>query len=307
MTLISVFLSVLSYYCIEKNDWFSSAKFVSVSLPLIIVFGTITFLYPNNPFNKSLSLYDDESYAIGNYADEYNNKIREAQFNSSNCFITIGNNMEDYNWSGCLQLSDTKKNILLIGDSHAAQFSQSLQEQIGDLLNIMELNAGIVFPFKNPKGQPESVKLINRFYNEFLPDHIDELDVVILSLHWPMYRNPQIGYSKKELLKSYTEFLNYFKNKGVSVLVIGQQESYTIAFSKIIMLQKTLAKDNVNPFINKYIDAETNRDMEWLKENTPNSQYIDIYDLEEVVKLNDEGVPYMVDKITIVRWERIKL
>lgn len=294
MTLISILLSVFSYYLVEKNSWFSSIKFVKISLPLILVLGFITFKYPENNFSKSISLYDSETYKTGNYASYYNQNIREQQFNSSGCFVTIGDKKEDYNWQDCLQIDDFKKNVLLIGDSHAAQFSQSLQEKLGDSINLMEFNMGISFPFQPAKGQKESVKLIDKFYAEFLPLNIEKIDLVVLSLHWPMHSNPQIDYSKQDLIIAYKEFLNYFKRNGVKILVIGQQESYTIAFSKIILLQKLLDKDN--HFINRYIDIETKKDMEWVLEHTPRLQLLDIYNLDNIEKIDSVGVPYMVDK-----------
>lgn len=296
MFVLSILLSIISYYYVEMNNWFQSIRFVAIGTFIVLVLGVVMFKFPSNPLSRSVSLYNDYAYTIANYTQKYNDNIRQKQFNANDCFITIGDSYEEYNFQGCLELSKFKKNVLIVGDSHAAQFSQSLREQLPTNVNMLELSAGISFPFLNPKGKSESVKLINELYASFLPKNIDQLNLVVLSVHWPMHLNPKIAYSEKEILQEYNLFLSYFKDRSIPVLVIGQQETYIIDFSKVAVIKNTFGSDSSDDFYYKYLDNRSKKYYDIIKSVTPEDSYIDIYEIENMPKINSKGIPYMVDK-----------
>ena len=296
MFVLSILLSIMSYYYVEINKWFQSTRFVVIGTFLVVVLGIVMFKFPSNILSRSISLYDDYAYTIGNYRAEYYDNIREKQFNSNGCFITIGDTYEEYNFLDCLTLNESKKNVLILGDSHAAQFSQSLREQLPAKINMLEMSAGISFPFLKPKGKPESVKLINELYDRFLLENIDYLNLVVLSVHWPMHLNAKIAYSEKEILQEYSLFLSYFKDRGIPILVIGQQETYIIDFSKIEVIKNTFGSDSSDDFYNKYLDNISKKYNDMIKSITPEDSYVDVYKIENMPKISSVGIPYMVDK-----------
>lgn len=301
MIAISLVLATLTYYLIEQNRTTASVRFVVLTCPVVLLFSLVSFLYPDNKINKSLSLYSKESYALGNYAFKYDAEIREKQYNPKRCFITIGDAISDYDFKECLSVEKGKKNILLIGDSHAAQFSQSLREALPGDCHLLEISAGMTFPFQPAKGQASTKALVDQFYKEYLAKLSGDIDLVVFSVHWPMYRNPEIGYSLDELATGYKRFLAFFSEKGIPVLVIGQNRNYEMHFSKMAVINRTFG-DRDHPDFDRYEDKITKEMYLWAKKRTPAESYIDIYDLVGFPKFAPDDTPYMVDNNHFSKW-----
>lgn len=296
MFAISFGLAAASYYLIETNRRFANVKFVGLALPVVMAACALLFLKPDHALIRTASIYDDKAYEIGNYGQFYDYNVRPNQYNSACCFVTVGDTFEQYKFGDCLTINPSKKNVLLLGDSHAAQFSQSFREMLPDSVHLLELSAGFTLPFPKPRGQESTVALVNAFYDDFLPENAKSLDLVVVSVHWPMHLNPQIGYSKTELLQGYAQMLSVFKALDVPVLVIGQHESYVLDYAKIVVLQQTFSTASDTLYAEKYKETYVAQYRDMIKEATPKGHFLDIYELPGLQKLSKDNVPYMVDK-----------
>ncbi|MGZ9675088.1 SGNH hydrolase domain-containing protein [Flavobacterium sp. GNP001] len=213
------------------------------------------------------------------------------QYNPCGCYIDGGTSIKSYKKEECLKISTTKRNILLIGDSHSAQYSKSFRENLKDE-NIIEVSAGFTFPFIDAIGKDDSKRLMNFLYSDFLPEQYKNIDIVVFSVHWPMYQYNLIDYSKEELKIKMLQLIKYYEDKRIKFIVLGQTESYLLPFPRIIAITKANEKANYDRYINK----ETSDLNNYLKSFKPKKNYIDIYNLKGIKKFDSKNkIPYMFD------------
>ena len=204
-TLVLIIVSVLSAYLsfrfIEKNKKLSNIYFALISTGTIAIISSLIFVKPD--LVSGISIYQNYKFQIADYENKYKENGKEQQFNPCHCFITNGQNINEYDFKKCLKISETKKNILLIGDSHSAQYSSSFRN-LSDV-NLMEASAGYVFPFPKSKGKKDTKKLMGFIFNQFIPKNHQKIDLVIISAHWLMKNNPNLAYSDEEIKKGISE------------------------------------------------------------------------------------------------------
>ncbi|SEW15512.1 acyltransferase family protein [Kaistella antarctica] len=288
LILLSVFSAFISYRFVENNKRIATLKYISISMVAILATCAVLYKYPSNFLTQKISLYNNKNYEIGNFKGEYIKNSKDAQFNPCNCFITNNQELKEYDFSNCLEINANKPNVLLLGDSHAAQFSASLRHL--KQYNIMEASAGYAFPLIETRGKKDSQLLMNYIYGKFLPLNSKKIDLVIISAHWLMKDNANLNYTldeiKQQLLQT-TAFLN--RNK-IKYLIIGQTEYYTLDYPRIVML-KNLGR-NENEFVN-----EKGLEMNiFLKKIVPAENYIDIYRSSNLIHFDqNKEMPYMFD------------
>lgn len=285
LILVSVLSAVISFYFVEKKKIFASGTFLILSTILIALLSAVLFLKPKTA--SQLSVYRDKKYAIGEYFTNYSKK-KEFQFNPCNCFISDKKTLSDYDNTKCLKLSDTLKNVMLIGDSHAAQYSSSLREK--KQFNIIEADAGFTFPFLNARGRANTIPLNHFIFNDFMPKNHQKIDLVIFSAHWLMNENPYVNYSEDQIKSGLQELIKYFHKYEIKYLVIGQSESYTLPYPRIAMLMQLGRKEK------EFVNPKALWFNNMVKQIIPKENYIEIYNSKEIDHLNkDKTVPYMID------------
>lgn len=292
MTISSILLAVVSYYFVEKNKKIASPKFVFVSIVPIALIGLLLFKYPNNAFISNYKVYSDELNTIGNFSYNYKQFARLEQFNPCNCFLTSNKEYQYYDESKCFTIDTNKINVLLLGDSHAAQFSKSFRTKLPEHYNVLEVSAGFILPFEGAQGRKESEVLINKFYSELLPKNSDHIDKVLISVHWILNskngKNISLSQLKDEILKT----IDLFESKGIDVIFIGQSESYIIEFPRVVFIHLFGGK----PY-SEFIDPKSQQINDYLKSFIPAEKYIDIYELPSISKYDAKNqMPYMIDK-----------
>lgn len=285
---LSLLFSVFSYYWIEKGKYFSNIKNLFFSLFFVVGFALFYKIYPNNFISNSTRILNNDLEYLANF--DYN---KEEQFNSCGCFVTEGELYQKYNHEKCLIIDDYKKNLLLIGDSHSAQFSKSIRQKLSNEYNVLELSAGYTMPFPNPKGYEASKELMNYFFNDFLPKNHQYLDKVIISVHWYNYDNSKIGYSREELIEKINELKKLLNKYKIDYTILGQSESYILPFPKIKFLDKLYSSD----FENEYLDLKSKEINDVVKSHFSNKRYIDIYKIKGIIKSDEINKNlYMMDK-----------
>jgi peptidoglycan/LPS O-acetylase OafA/YrhL len=98
------------------------------------------------------------------------------------CFLgPKTNDFRYFNQAGCLGLSDTKENWLLIGDSQAADLWAGLSD-VNPEINLMQGTASGCKPLLDLKGERRCTDLMRFLFADFIPKR--RFDVILVSARW---------------------------------------------------------------------------------------------------------------------------
>lgn len=128
--------------------------------------------------------------ATGGLAARYPEQVRQlanfrydpnGPFRSGQCFISRA--FSDTPWVSpdCLRLDTARRNFLLVGDSHAAQYWAGLSAVFPDI-NFLQVTASGCTPTLGTGGAPRCRSVLDQAYLDFLPNH--RLDGVIIAAKW---------------------------------------------------------------------------------------------------------------------------
>lgn len=280
MILLSIGSAYLSYTFIETQKVITTVKFSIVST-LIIGFLSISLFFKPD-LVRPISIYQSDKFKIGDFTSRYISSEKEKQFNECGCFESI----ERFNKLNCMSISPSKPNILLFGDSHAAHFSASLRKL--KQYNILQASAGFTLPFIKSNGTELSFQVINYVDSDFLIDN--KVDLVIISASWIMRNNPNIGYSEEKVLKEITSMLKFFTDRKIKYIFVGQSETYSLSYPKILML-KHFEKDE-----KEFIEPATDVLHKKIKMIVDRNHYVDIYNSSLIEHYDSiSKTPYMFD------------
>lgn len=290
--IIGVFLSIvfgfISYFFIEKK-WSLSFKKTILFTALFLSFSYTCASINITKFWLPERMVDlDKYHSYGDSIDgnrQFGNEART-------CFLTSGvgrNNFKDYTVDSCLNASSTKKNILLVGDSHAAEFYESMTDVFKES-NIMQTTASGCMPLINTQGAPRCTEAIKQVLTNYIYKY--DIDTVIISANWIDHKG-----SMDKLYSDIVSTNNVLKSKVKNVYFIGQSKNFKLPFYRIAQIDKPER-------ISEYIEKNSADLNSYLMSKLANSEvkYIDIYDFEcDKNKTNcqyfdDNGSPYMFDK-----------
>ena len=102
-------------------------------------------------------------------------------FRNGLCFISRAFSDTPTVSPACLRLDATRKNFLLVGDSHAAQYWAGLSTVFPDI-NFLQVTASGCTPTLGRGGAPRCRSVVDRAYLDFIPNH--RLDGVIIAAQW---------------------------------------------------------------------------------------------------------------------------
>ncbi|MFH3046138.1 MULTISPECIES: acyltransferase family protein [Klebsiella] len=273
---ISITLGFLSFHYLEN---FFKRKTKALILSTI----TFTFLF------LMLSMLDVSKYWIDNRAvelDKYKNytktDVNKHQFGMDigNCFLTSDNDSPFD--SKCTMTSKVKKNILLIGDSHAAQMAGSMRKAFNNY-NVLQATASGCMPVVDSVGEQRCTKLLNYIYNDFLKKN--KVDYIFISAFWSA--NKDVDFYKK-LAKTLNNIT------GTKVFIVGQTKSFSMPFYKIAQKIPESDIDKLTQLQSRDVNEELKRFL-----SRTGVSYIDIYNENCNGKtcryFNDNGVPMFFD------------
>ncbi|WP_447769501.1 acyltransferase family protein [Sphingobacterium faecium] len=279
--IVSFICACISFYTIESNKKFNQIRFTLVTAISIAILAAIMMLFPYD----QLKINKEIEY-LTNYNTNYRKHHLPFQFRKGVCHLDIDNTFSQYDFDICANIAPSKKNILLLGDSHAGVFAQSLKEQLEKQdINLLQATVSTSYPLLDTKGPKASCELIDYMYQKFIPENAKHIDEVILVGFWGSQQYPD------ETLKlKLQKVIQYFKEKNITLKMIGQTPSYSIIFPNILALKiknSTVKEEN-------YINPSSAHINHYLQTFIPKDIYIDIYTLPEVNKYNGQD-PYMHD------------
>ncbi len=220
---ISLLIGILSWKYIEdrfrkekvpKVSWRPFVKMLVLS-SVVTVSGFILFTYfPYEKSHRSKQVVDYLEYDTSHFRD-------------GKCFLTSRyNDVKFYDKQGCVTHDATKKNYLLIGDSHAAHYYSALNELLKEGETLTQVTSSGCVPMIPFQGIPRCTALMNWAFYDLLPQK--HFDVVILSGHW--------GYIRHDNIVKTIDYLQRYTDK---IIIFGPSLQYSQPLPRLLAgLQK---------------------------------------------------------------------
>lgn len=207
------------------------------------------------------SRYPPSAVKVASYLDQ---KWTD-EYRSGSCFISSEYAFKDFNYSLCMHEDISKKNFLLIGDSHAAQLWYGLSTTL-DGVNVMQATASGCRPTVEQTffSEDRCRRLMDYVFSDFLAIH--HVDALLIAGRWLPEDLPRLART-----------IAWTKERQVKVIVFGPMLQYD---SPLPRLLATSIKNNEpsNPYDHRIASYERmDADMEKMATNEWNVQYISFF------------------------------
>lgn len=182
---VSIIIATFSWRYIERPFRVTQASTGKIIAYGIAAMAAMTFISVlampiNNLIHGPLNPVIEKTLQYESYARSY-----PAFTGKGPCFLSNeGDEFINYPKENCLSIDSSRRNILLIGDSHAAHLIEGLRSQIPEI-NFLQATSSGCRPLLDASGEDRCVQLMQYIFSEFLPSH--HLDAVILSGRWRDY------------------------------------------------------------------------------------------------------------------------
>jgi peptidoglycan/LPS O-acetylase OafA/YrhL len=278
LMLLSIVFGYLSFRYIESLRFDKKVTPIIISL---VIAGLSACLWVGK---VNQIVFKDETVAISNYI-QIHREERHKESQSTGCFISPSN--KTYNETECLKIDKTRPNILLIGDSHSAHFSTALREELAKQgINMNQASATGCMPILKKNGKSTCSVLMDHVYSDYIRQNSKYIKGVIISANWVNTRQ------EGELVKDLEKTISYLEKLNIKVILIGQNETYTIPFPSIAARSHEYG---LQGFEERFLVKNASRVNKMLREKLPR-YYVDIYNLKSVPKLSKNNIPYMADQ-----------
>lgn len=278
MVLIAGLLGFLSFKYIESAK-FNNQPVLAAMTSLAILTGLLSY-YEVNAF-----VFSKEALQVIGFKKRYTEK-RLLQFNEGTCYISRDiSGSKKYNKVACLEVLEGRKNILLIGDSHAGHIASPLKDRLAKMhVNLMQASASSCLPLVNAKGASFCSEIMNYIYKDFVVNNFSKIDGVIISANWVT------AADERKLLYQIKSTVEYLNRYNIKTVIIGQNETYKISYPllKAKEIQYGVANSKKN-MVEKSFSING-----YLKQNLK-QYYIDVINNEDP-GMKADTIPYMLDK-----------
>jgi peptidoglycan/LPS O-acetylase OafA/YrhL len=136
------------------------------------------------------------------------------------CFITTEYHFEKYDYDNCLREDKSKKNYLLLGDSHSAMLASALSAELKNS-NVMQASTAACEPSLAPTGSVDCKKMMAYIFQRYLPTH-------------PIQGVFLVGRWEQKDLDSLTKVISWAKQHQVAVIVFGPVPEYDAPLPRLL-------------------------------------------------------------------------
>lgn len=288
----TISLAIFSSFILAHLSYKFLEGFNGKNIKIIITMMIIFFLLAT-PINYFLNKKIDKLYSYKNYGASLSS---EKQFGAKPnlCFLTsVNKSFIDFNKNECLKYEANKKNILLLGDSHAAQLSLAVKETYPEY-NIIQATASGCHPWPNSLGASRCTDMMNYIYNSYITNK--KFDKVIVSAYW-------LTAGTSEAKSGLSLITSKFKHITNDLVIIGQTPVFKVPFYQIAIktdrAEYKLHIDNKTTDFNELI-------TKFSRENR--IPYFNVYYLfDENEMISKTGVPFMFDKDHFTQYGAMKI
>ncbi|WP_138479050.1 acyltransferase family protein [Dyadobacter bucti] len=280
MISVSLIMAYISFRYIESIRFETSKRvLIATAFSAAVVFVLST---------KSMNdvVFEKKTLEISGYS-KIHKAEHDKQFNYA-CFITTIN--PDIDREKCLKIDENGRNFVLFGDSHSAHLSQSLREDFAKMnIKLVQASASGCLPVLRKDKKNRCTELIDYIYLDYLPKNAHKIDGVIISANWITCNSP------KELVRDLHETIAYLEKLKIKVILIGQNETYTIPYASIAARENEYDYDASEQFSNRFLVPLSDTINNTLRRHFQ-SKYVDIYNISSIPKVSENNIPYMSDQ-----------
>jgi hypothetical protein len=161
------------------------------------------------------------------------------------CMLTSGyNDFALYRADECLRLKNDKKNILIVGESHAAHLWYGLQATFPEI-NFLQATSSGCKPVIDTTGERRCVELVEFIFNTFLSKN--RIDGIILSANW-----------EKSNISSAVRTAKFLERYADSVFIFGPIVNYRESLPRILARKLMMQSDQTSDeeFASRYRSSE---------------------------------------------------
>ena len=277
---VSLVLAVLSWKYVEtpcRKGQATNRVVITLSLSSLAVVAVASIgIFFSNGLSVRFSPRVNE---IASYM-HYDSK---AQTRAGSCFVS---SFLSFDQARCLIKSETKKNYLIIGDSHAAHLWHGLSITFPEI-NFMQATLSSCVPtFLHASEEQENCKSLTSFiYNDFLPHN--KIDGIVLNATW----------GKIDLVRLSRTIDAAQRNVG-TVILIGPMVQYDQGLPRLLALAVLKGQPEL-PFSHRSSEfAITDKEMRQLA-GEKHINYISFFDLlcsQAVCRTTTDGnMPLLYD------------
>jgi peptidoglycan/LPS O-acetylase OafA/YrhL len=175
-----------------------------------------------------------------NYGESHPNEAKTL-FGSGSCFLDRRESLAHFNEAECLKAIPGKREILIFGDSHAANLRFGLGSSFRNL-NFLQATSSSCPPTlaQNRISTPECKQFVNKVLNEYIPEKT--ITMVLLDADW-----------NSADLNNLTDTVDLLHKRGVSVVVFGPFPEYDSDLPRL--LAKSIANGETD-FVRKHLDPQ---------------------------------------------------
>lgn len=141
----------------------------------------------------------------------------KAQFIEGTCFVSLG---ETFDRKNCLALSATKRNMLVFGDSHAAQYWRAIAERFPNW-NVMQATGAACRPMRGVSSESHCNDFVPYVLDQFLAR--EKINAIVLAGRWLPAETGRLEATIRELTA-----------RGIAVTVIGPGAEYEGEFPRLL-------------------------------------------------------------------------
>lgn len=220
MVVVSFTLAIFSYHIIERpfrqgasQTWGPPSVLLTSGGALGIVTAVGVLFATTEPLIRR---FPDEVRTIANFVEYADTEEGKAQFGEGRCFVS-GQNDFPFDRAACQAFAEGKRNVLLIGDSHAAQYSQALREAYPDV-HFIQVTVSGCRPLLAEKGRKKCWTIMNDAFKD-LVNGGRKVDGVVLAARWQL-----------DELDDLRRTLRFVKSQIGNVVVLGPTAEYESDF-----------------------------------------------------------------------------
>jgi len=215
-------MAIASYYFIEQPALraFRSAPQAPVlyvgGVALVVTVAAALLLSVNA---SQLGFQPDKVKQIAAYGDYRSTPMSAYQFRTHSCFIT-GASSNAQLAPECLRRSEDKPNMVILGDSHAAQFWRAFSLRYPNW-NVIQATASGCSPLLESEGAERCIKVVDQVLGRILAT--GEVQQVVLIGRWTAVDVPLIRPTVEHIRKA-----------GAQVVLVGPNPEYQGNFPAIL-------------------------------------------------------------------------
>jgi hypothetical protein len=278
----SIIVATISWHYIEKpfrqkKSWLNQRNVLTggaIAMLLMTAFG-----FSLSSVNRLILDPPPEAERINEFVNYGGIKFKT----ETHCFVEKGTNLFDI--ENCLKLSQSKRNVLVLGDSHAAHLLWGLNE-IYPNLNILQATASGCKPYIGTEGEKRCTEVINYVFDTFLSKY--KIHNVIISARWKASDIPLIEKTVSQIIK-YTDYIT----------VMGRIVEYEQSLPRLIAQGMLKSPNDIDSYVAQFERTDLQKiDDVFQKISWPvNVKYISTYNImqNQCKPLLINGVPKQFD------------